>query len=216
MTTQLPGDMSDLREGMREMVTAMRGVKTELVRLTQENNALKDELDTLKDSIGSTPASVAPSDAEYGPFSHNLNPARRKHMEYTTDNRKGRTQPRKIQFNWEYFDRLYTLLDRSPDYADSQECDKELITILSKAAAADTRAHFSIVDSVIWGDVSPDMRLYAITKLEELAAPHVPLRYCQGHQGAILLLEHFWSSSKRGAKRTNTEGNSIHVFSMFL
>jgi hypothetical protein len=57
---------SKIDTGARLFKTAMRGVKTELVRLTQESNALKYELSTLKDSRGSTPGSTTPIDAEYG------------------------------------------------------------------------------------------------------------------------------------------------------
>ena len=61
--------------------------------------------------------------------------------------------------------------------------------------------------------LAPVVKLAAAGKLEELAAPHLPLRLCQGKQGAYLLVGKYWM--RRGKKRAHSEGNLILVSDIF-
>ncbi|CEJ01269.1 hypothetical protein G6F70_008494 [Rhizopus microsporus] len=208
----------------RDFASEIKDLKDRISLLTQENAALKAELTELRKVIGTT-STITPAvqntatttdttttiaTTKTGLFADNLFPERNIPIPKVSDTRSDRKE-RSIQFNWKHYRWLINQV-RGPDVEEIDDrtfevCRMNVSSKIVKAAVDSTKRTFNLGDDLSWGSIPGDAQIAAIEKLEDMAAPFIPLRACAGYWGANILLSYYWTTRRRTEKKKATISN---------
>lgn len=204
----------------RDFTSEIEGLKDRIGLLTQENAALKAELTELRKVIGitstttsaiqNTATTATTTTTKTGLFADNLFPERNIPIPKVSDTRSDRKE-RSIQFNWKHYRWLINQV-RGPDVEEIDDrtfevCRMNVSSKIVKAAVDSTKRAFNLDDDLSWGSIPGDAQISAIEKLEDMAAPFIPLRACAGYWGANILLSYYWTTKRRTEKKKATVSN---------
>ncbi|CAO3685668.1 unnamed protein product [Rhizopus microsporus] len=192
----------------RDFASEIKDLKDRISLLTQENAALKAELTELRKVIGTT-STITPAvqntatttdttttiaTTKTGLFADNLFPERNIPIPKVSDTRSDRKELRGPDVE-EIDDRTFEV------------CRMNVSSKIVKAAVDSTKRTFNLGDDLSWGSIPGDAQIAAIEKLEDMAAPFIPLRACAGYWGANILLSYYWTTRRRTEKKKATISN---------
>ncbi|KAI9010802.1 hypothetical protein CLU79DRAFT_451138 [Phycomyces nitens] len=208
--------IEEIKESNRGLVSGQAKLLAEIQSLRDENTVINQRLiklqadlslrDRLDSGLGSCNPSIAQK--EIGLFSEMLYPPR-----CYSDPRDADGQRR--QFGWGLYKQL--AWDVLGPFTDG-------LTINDLGICVDNvrRSHMinSVIDKVnneyeidkhtTWGNLSIRAQNSAALYLEELAAPHLPLRACVGNWGAKMMLRKLWNNA-RPENGQNSEENGSYM-----
>ncbi|KAL0084749.1 hypothetical protein F4703DRAFT_1855771 [Phycomyces blakesleeanus] len=207
--------LEELKESNRVLISSQSELLSEINDIRKENAAISEKLDKLQEDLSQwdkldfslkSPYDVPASLKEVGVFSDMLYPQR-----CHSDPRDEDGQRR--QFGWGLYKQLaWDVLGPSAKRLSIEDLgiciDNVRRSHMINSVIDRVNKEHDIDENTTWGSLSLRAQNSAALYLEELAAPHLPLRACVGNWGAKMMLRKFWNNGLQDSKQTSNDNTN--------
>jgi hypothetical protein len=198
------GNLNNFNEDVHNEMAGLRETIQQVKELLGNNNSLasRSSDSTTADHDDVSPSLTAASKGLFDP----KDLPRRSIPEFGTVDKRVNAQGkvRKDIFVWQNYrdliDRVRSPLPKIDDetwYACKGNCTPRLVRSIIARVKNDPSFAYDFDNEKIFKDSNVTMQMEAIWKLEDIMAPHLPLRACIGNWGAKHILSNFWLEKKK-------------------